>query len=201
MMLHVATQDLCVFCFRVLLAKLQGMPPPSLPSAQGGKVAGLFVSWHNAGAPRGCMGTLHPVDLERGLADYALTSALLDVRFQPISMKEVRGLTCHVSILHSFETCSDPLDWKVGTHGVTIHFSAAFFSFCPCGTCRYTATLLPEVISAEGLSQQGALDKLVRKAGYRGYCRPKLMKSWETTRFKSSAWDLSFDSFSAMQDL
>ncbi|CAK9098959.1 unnamed protein product [Durusdinium trenchii] len=86
-------------------------------------------------------------------------------------------LTCRVSILHSFESCSDPLDWKLGTHGVTIAFTAALCSFCPCGTCRYTATLLPEVISEEGMSQEAVLEKLVHKAGYRRHCSPKMMRS------------------------
>ncbi|CAK9012688.1 Uncharacterized protein CG5902 [Durusdinium trenchii] len=69
------------------------------------------------------MGTLKPVELHRGLSDYALQSALHDLRFSPISLKEVKMLTCRVSILHSFESCSDPLDWKLGTHGVTIAFT------------------------------------------------------------------------------
>lgn len=57
------------------------------------------------------------------------------------------------SILHSFEACRDLWDWKVGTHGVTIVFTAVL-SFCPCSTWRYSATLLPEVIKEEGLSQE-----------------------------------------------
>ncbi|CAK9098957.1 unnamed protein product [Durusdinium trenchii] len=198
-----ATEELCYFCFKVLLAKLQGKPLPSQSAlrvcwdAQPVQVPGLFVGWHTGPSGlRGCMGTLKPVELHRGLSDYALQSALHDLRFSPISLKEVKMLTCRVSILHSFESCSDPLDWKLGTHGVTIAFTAALCSFCPCGTCRYTATLLPEVISEEGMSQEAVLEKLVHKAGYRRHCSPKMMRSLEVTRFQTgrssrrSSWDL-----------
>eukprot|EP00434_Breviolum_minutum_P013088 symbB.v1.2.011534.t1/scaffold778.1/size163404/17 len=70
------------------------------------QVPGLFVSWHTPQGLRGCMGTLQPIELHSGLSDYALTSALYDLRFSPITLKEVKGLTCRVSILHSFEPCS-----------------------------------------------------------------------------------------------
>lgn len=180
-----ATEELCSFCFKVLLAKLQGTPLPSLSSQRvcwdaqdlQKQVPGLFVGWHTPQGLRGCMGTLQPIELHRGLSDYALTSALYDLRFSPITLKEVKTLTCRVSILHSFEPCSDPLDWKLGSHGVTMAFSAAFCSFCPCSTCKYTATLLPEVILEEGMSQEAVLEKLVRKAGYRKQCSPKMMRS------------------------
>eukprot|EP00913_Durusdinium_trenchii_P000846 g788.t1 len=202
-----ANEELCYFCFKVLLAKLQGKPLPSQSAlrvcwdAQPVQVPGLFVGWHTGPSGlRGCMGTLKPVELHRGLSDYALQSALHDLRFSPISLKEVKMLTCRVSILHSFESCSDPLDWKLGTHGVTIAFTAALCSFCPCGTCRYTATLLPEVISEEGMSQEAVLEKLVHKAGYRRHCSPKMMRSLEVTRFQSTVCNLDFQTFALKQD-
>lgn len=202
--MHIATEELCSLCFKVLLAKLQGtFLPRSSQRAWDSlqkQVPGLFVSWHTPQGLRGCMGTLQPIELHSGLSDYALTSALYDLRFSPITLKEVKGLTCRVSILHSFEPCSDPLDWKLGTHGVTIAFTAAFCSFCPCSTCRYTATLLPEVILEEGMSQEAVLEKLVQKAGYRRHCSPKMMRSLEITRFQSTMYTLDFQSFALKQE-
>ncbi|CAE7208951.1 unnamed protein product [Symbiodinium sp. CCMP2592] len=194
-----ATQDLCVYCFEVLLARLQGTPQPSLKGQTDEspvrEVPGLFVSWHNPAGLRGCIGSLQPVELERGLSDCALSSAFRDRRFPPISLKEVKSLTCRVSILHTFEPCQDPTDWKVGVHGVTVSFTASLCILCPCSTCRYTATLLPEVILEEGMTQEAALDNAIRKAGYRGLCTSRLMSSVEATRFQSATSDLSFQTF------
>ncbi|CAE7426442.1 unnamed protein product [Symbiodinium natans] len=194
------TEELCIYCFEVLLARLQGVSAPSLqgPPSSGlarRKVPALFVSWHSPVGLRGCMGSMQPVELERGLADCALSSALSDCRFPPITLKEVKSLTCRVSVLHTFETCQDLWDWKVGLHGIAISFTASFCSICPCSTCRYTATLLPEVILEEGMTQEAALDSAIRKAGYRGFCMSRLMSSVETTRFQSATCDLPFQSF------
>ncbi|CAE8623386.1 unnamed protein product, partial [Polarella glacialis] len=146
------TEDLCAYCFEVLLAELQGVPRPSLrlPELSGGatswysnvcamQVPGLFVTWNTSdGRLRGCMGALQPLELERGLADFAVKSSLGDRRFRPVSLEEVWTLTCRVSILHSFETCRDALDWEVGPHGVHIAFTATSGKLCPCSTASYS---------------------------------------------------------------
>lgn len=52
---------------------------------------------------RGCIGTLSPRWLHQGLKDYALTSALRDGRFQPITARELPSLTVKVSLISCFE--------------------------------------------------------------------------------------------------
>lgn len=53
------------------------------------------------------------------IGDYALTSALKDCRFDPVSLDEVKHLRVAVSLLVKYEECSD---WNVGTHGIIINF-------------------------------------------------------------------------------
>lgn len=48
---------------------------------------------------RGCIGTFSELNLHSGLKEYALTSALKDTRFDPISREELPKLTVSVSIL------------------------------------------------------------------------------------------------------
>mmetsp|Transcript_34862 Transcript_34862/g.80623 ORF Transcript_34862/g.80623 Transcript_34862/m.80623 type:complete len:177 (-) Transcript_34862:61-591(-) len=50
---------------------------------------------------RGCIGTLSPQRLTEALKDYAITSALHDRRFKPISERELLDLRVSVSLLVS----------------------------------------------------------------------------------------------------
>eukprot|EP00418_Pyrodinium_bahamense_P026998 CAMPEP_0179143724 /NCGR_PEP_ID=MMETSP0796-20121207/69160_1 /TAXON_ID=73915 /ORGANISM="Pyrodinium bahamense, Strain pbaha01" /LENGTH=212 /DNA_ID=CAMNT_0020843809 /DNA_START=12 /DNA_END=650 /DNA_ORIENTATION=+ len=190
------TEDLVAFCFRVLLAQLQKRPEPSLPvdeAIASAQVAGLFVTWKTPGDRlRGCVGTLHPVRLGRGLADFALRSSLRDRRFEPVELQEVPSLTCRVSLLHSFEPCMDAHDWEVGVHGVHIAFEVPSGPFCPCDITSYEATFLPEVMVEHDMDHEVAIRKLVRKAGYRGNCDESLVDGIDATRFQSSIREFAF---------
>ena len=55
--------------------------------------------------------------LHAGLREYALTSALKDSRFAPITRDELPRLTVSVSILMNFEEARGYLDWTLGVHG------------------------------------------------------------------------------------
>lgn len=79
-----------------------------------------------------------------GLREYAITSALKDSRFAPITREEVPRLTVSVSILQHFEEAEHYLDWKLGKHGIRIEFISER------GTKR-TATYLPQVATEQGL--------------------------------------------------
>uniref|UniRef100_A0A7S0BCN9 AMMECR1 domain-containing protein n=1 Tax=Pyrodinium bahamense TaxID=73915 RepID=A0A7S0BCN9_9DINO len=190
------TEELVAFCFKVLLAQLQQRPEPSLCVAEAiaaAKVAGLFVTWKTPDDHlRGCMGALHPVPLDRGLADFALRSALHDRRFEPVELQEVPSLTCRVSLLHSFEPCMDAHDWEVGVHGVHIAFEVPSGPFCPCDITSYEATFLPEVMVEHDMDHEVAIRKLVRKAGYRGNCDESLVDGIDATRFQSSIREFAF---------
>ncbi|KAH9816421.1 AMMECR1 domain-containing protein [Melampsora americana] len=86
----------------------------------------LFVTWNvvrkgHHPSLRGCIGNFSPSPIDEGLKDYALISALKDHRFPPVSLPELKKLSCTVSLLHSFEDCQSVTDWTIGKHGIYIH--------------------------------------------------------------------------------
>ena len=78
--------EMVVYCWEVLSWELgvadSREPRPSFPNS----TFPLFVTWKTAREQRlrGCIGTFTPTPLHHGLAEYALTSALKDSRFEPI---------------------------------------------------------------------------------------------------------------------
>lgn len=90
---------------------------------------------------RGCIGTFSEMELHSGLREYAITSALKDSRFAPISRDELQRLNVSVSILQSFEEARGHLDWIIGVHGIRIEFLTE-------RGARRTATYLPKVCHA-----------------------------------------------------
>ncbi|KAL7273501.1 hypothetical protein RUND412_003639 [Rhizina undulata] len=126
--------------------------------------APLFVTWnkvHNGEKHlRGCIGTFEAQPLEAGLKSYAITSAMFDTRFNPISRKELPSLECAVTLLMDFEPAADAMDWEVGVHGIRI-------SFVYHGK-RMGATYLPDVAAEQGWDKEETLINLMRKAGWGG---------------------------------
>ncbi|EGC42319.1 conserved hypothetical protein [Histoplasma capsulatum var. duboisii H88] len=126
----------------------------------------LFVTWNTLSSTghkslRGCIGTFEPHELAAGLKTYALTSAFGDTRFPPIPSSLLPSLSCSLTLLSSFETCSHPLDWVLGTHGLRI-------SFIYRGR-RLGATYLPDVAVEQGWTKEETVESLMRKAGWEGY--------------------------------
>ncbi len=126
----------------------------------------LFVTWNTISRTtshkylRGCIGTFDALPLSSGLQTYALTSAFEDTRFSPVPHSLLPSLSCSLTLLADFETCTSPLDWSVGTHGLRI-------TFIHRGK-RYGATYLPDVAVEQGWSKEETLESLMRKAGWDG---------------------------------
>ncbi|KAK4444955.1 AMMECR1-like protein [Podospora aff. communis PSN243] len=125
----------------------------------------LFVTWNTISSRhghslRGCIGTFEAQELDEGLSSYALTSALHDTRFNPISARELPSLEVAVTLLTDFEDADGPMDWELGTHGLRI-------SFYYHGR-RYGATYLPDVAVEQGWTKEETLVSLMRKAGWMG---------------------------------
>ncbi|KAI1433805.1 AMMECR1 domain-containing protein [Xylaria sp. CBS 124048] len=126
----------------------------------------LFVTWNTLSRSsghtslRGCIGTFEAQELSDGLYSYALTSAIEDTRFNPISKQELPSLEAAVTLLTDFEDCDDSMDWELGTHGIRI-------SFIDRGR-RYGATYLPDVAPEQGWTKEETLVSLMRKAGWGG---------------------------------
>ncbi|KAJ5211827.1 uncharacterized protein N7498_003473 [Penicillium cinerascens] len=125
----------------------------------------LFVTWNTLSRSghkslRGCIGTFEAQDLAAGLKSYALTSAFDDTRFSPIPKSLLPSLQCALTLLGSFEPCTNAMDWTLGTHGIRI-------SFIHRGR-RYGATYLPDVAVEQGWTKEETVESLMRKAGWDG---------------------------------
>ncbi|KAI0880513.1 AMMECR1 domain-containing protein [Annulohypoxylon maeteangense] len=126
----------------------------------------LFVTWNTVDPDsddtslRGCIGTFEAQELDDGLSSYAITSAIHDTRFNPMSQRELPSLEVAVTLLTNFEDCDDEMDWEIGTHGIRI-------SFTDRGR-RFGATYLPDVAAEQGWTKEETLVSLMRKANWGG---------------------------------
>ncbi|KAJ5888484.1 hypothetical protein N7495_008525 [Penicillium taxi] len=137
----------------------------------------LFVTWNTISrnrrpSLRGCIGTFEAQDLATGLKSYALTSAYDDTRFSPIPKSLIPSLSCSLTLLGSFEPCTNAMDWVLGTHGLRI-------SFINRGR-RYGATYLPDVAVEQGWTKEETIESLMHKAGWEGSVRDGARRQRDT---------------------
>ncbi|TPP64138.1 AMME syndrome candidate 1 protein [Fasciola gigantica] len=146
----------------------------------------LFVTWTvgRDDSLRGCVGTFTALNIHHGLREYAITSAVRDSRFSPITEDEFPHLTCSVSLLLHFEEGKHYQDWQIGVHGIRIEFVNEK------GYHR-TATYLPEVAYKQGWTHLETIDSLLRKGGYRGTINEALRQSIRLTRYRSEKLSVS----------
>jgi len=95
--------EMCYYCFDVLYCHLYQLDPPRVPMFSNGSYP-LFVTWKmdKSKKLRGCIGTFNDMHLHDGLREYAVTSAMKDSRFSPVSREELPRLHVSVSILCHF---------------------------------------------------------------------------------------------------
>ncbi|KAI8905655.1 AMMECR1 domain-containing protein [Powellomyces hirtus] len=203
----VVTKNHCFYCFDVLATHLQTSgsrskggppPPPRTPDFEDDEYP-LFVTWNTVKSSgsrqlRGCIGNFEPLALHSGLHEYALTAALRDPRFPPITRTELGSLSCAVSLLIEFEDARDWEDWEVGVHGIWIEFESE-------GGAKRTATYLPEVAEEQGWTKTEAIDSLLRKGRFSGKITPKVRQSITLTRYQSSKTSVTYDEYLKHRDL
>lgn len=103
---------------------------------------------------------LFHIGFDGGNAINVWSSAFDDTRFSPITVSELPSLSVGVTLLTDFESCSNPLDWSLGTHGLRISFTYH--------SKRYGATYLPDVALEQGWTKEETIISLMRKAGWSG---------------------------------
>jgi uncharacterized protein (TIGR00296 family) len=162
------------------------LTPPALPI----EPYPLFVTWLIGSEQklRGCIGTFTPMNLAQGLREYAITSAMNDSRFSPISRDEYPLLSCAVSILTNFEPCSSYSDWDIGRHGIRIEFLNE-------RGAKRSATYLPEVAREQGWNHVQTLDSLLRKGGYKAPITGDVRKNVHVTRYRSEKLTLHYNDY------
>lgn len=185
----VASAEMCYFCFDVLHSHLYNYDPPKSPSFTNDPYP-LFVTWKigRDRRLRGCIGTFSAMNLHSGLREYAVTSAMKDSRFSPITKDEFSKLHCSVSILTHFEEAADYLDWEVGVHGIRIEFVNEKGH-------KKTATYLPEVAVEQAWDRIQTIDSLLRKGGYKGIITSEVHKNVRLTRYRSEKITVSYSDY------
>jgi len=142
----------------------------------------FFVTWEKRGRLRGCIGTLRTLPHVE-LKSFSLKSALEDMRFDPVILRELPLLSVSVSILHSYEDASNWEDWEVGKHGLVITLE------------RYSATYLPEVAQEQQWNHRETIESLLQKAGYKGVCNEHILTCVHVTRYQSAKAKMSYQEY------
>lgn len=189
--LSIAKPEMCYFCFDVLYCHLYHLDPPRVPSFTNDQYP-LFVTWKIGKDKklRGCIGTFNEMNLHHGLREYAVTSAMKDSRFNPVSRDELAKLHVSVSILCHFMDAADFLDWEIGVHGIRIEFYNERGS-------KKTATYLPEVPREQGWDKIQTIDSLLRKGGYKGTVTPEVRRSIRLVRYQSEKITVAYSDYLA----
>ena len=136
----------------------------------------------------GCIGTFNEMDLQDGLREYAITSAMNDSRFSPVTRQELTNLQVSVSILCQFEDGADWTDWDLGVHGIRIEWYSERGN-------RKTATFLPEVPLSQGWDKTQTIDSLLRKGGFKGVVTPDVRRSIRLVRYQSEMTTVTYQDY------
>jgi AmmeMemoRadiSam system protein A len=130
---------------------------PRVPRVSCGLLAephSVFVSIHKGADLRGCIGNIHPVgSLLQTTSECAVSAAVGDPRFMPVTKEELPYLTFEISVLSPMEKIVDVDSIEIGEHGLLINR----------GNAR--GLLLPQVATAYGWTRERFLTETCRKAG------------------------------------
>ncbi len=135
-------------------ARLTHGPRPHLDVPSARAHLGAFVSLHVHGELRGCIG--HPcADSPLGdvIARCAVSAAIEDPRFPPLTLAELAMAQIEISVLGPIEPVHDVSEIDVGRHGLIL--SQGFSK----------GLLLPQVATERGWDRNTFLSYTCRKAG------------------------------------
>ncbi|MBR5382031.1 MAG: AmmeMemoRadiSam system protein A [Oscillospiraceae bacterium] len=127
--------------------------PKGLPEELTEGRAGAFVSLHEHGKLRGCIGTIAPTRdcLAREIIDNAVSAAMHDTRFQPVEAHELPWLEISVDVLGRPEPVASPAELDAKKYGVIV----------TCGDRR--GLLLPDLDGVDTPEEQISIAR--RKGG------------------------------------
>ena len=144
--------------------------PQDLPSELTSRRAGAFVSIHEHGRLRGCIGTIAPVrdSLAQEIIDNAVSASTRDPRFDPIRADELAWLEISVDVLGDPEPVSSPKELDVRRYGVIVTKG------------RKRGLLLPDLDGVDTVEQQISIAK--SKAGIADWDRNVQLQRFEVVR-------------------
>ena len=143
--------------------------------------AGVFVTLHEKGDLRGCIGYVEGVKpLQDAVMDNAISAAFSDPRFMPVGVYEVEGLDIEISVLTPLEIVENPFSIEVGIDGLLIkqNFNQGL--------------LLPQVATEQNWDRDTFLQHTCFKAGLPA----DAWKDTETEIYKFSAIIFNEEDFS-----
>ncbi len=115
---------------------------------------GVFVTLTKDGRLRGCIGYIQAIKpLFQSVSEMAISAALKDPRFPPVSPDEVSQLSIEISALTPLEKIDNPEVITVGRDGILI--KKGF----------YSGLLLPQVATEYGWDRMTFLEETCHKAG------------------------------------
>ncbi len=131
----------------------EGTVPEWATPEMTGKRAGVFVSIHEHGRLRGCIGTILPVtgSVAQEIMDNAVSACSRDPRFDPILPEELPYLEISVDVLTKPERISGPEELDVKRYGVIVSSGAK------------RGLLLPDLDGVDTVEEQ--IDIARRKGG------------------------------------
>ena len=96
--------------------------PDDLPGEMLSKQAGAFVSIHEHGKLRGCIGTISPTtdSVAEEIIQNAISASTKDPRFEPIREDELKWLEINVDVLGEAEDIDSPDQLDVKRYGVIV---------------------------------------------------------------------------------
>ena len=144
--------------------------PQDLPSELSERRAGAFVSIHEHGRLRGCIGTIAAVQdsLAKEIIENAVSASTRDPRFDPIRADELEWLEISVDVLGDPEPISSLRDLDVKRYGVIVTKG------------RKRGLLLPDLGGVDTVEQQIAIAK--SKAGIAEWDKDVQLQRFEVVR-------------------
>lgn len=135
----------------VLHGSIQNLPATAGRLAD--PAAGVFVSIHQQGRLRGCLGKVEAIaSVAEAVAFCAASVARDDPRFEPVRAEELPDLEIEISILSRLETIT-PEQIELGRHGLLVRRGA------------FRGLLLPQVPAHYRWSRERFLEETCVKAG------------------------------------
>ena len=127
--------------------------PDGLPPEMTDRKAGVFVSIHEDGRLRGCIGTILPVygSVAEEIIHNAVSASTRDPRFDPVRPEELDRLEINVDVLTAPERIESKDELDVKRYGVIVS----------CGSRR--GLLLPDLDGVDTVDEQ--VDIAMRKGG------------------------------------
>jgi len=138
---------------RTSSAGIAGDPEMAVSPGRLWEPAAAFVTIHEHGELRGCIGLLRfDVPLWLNVRDAAHAAALDDPRFLPVAESELPFLEIEISVLEPPVDLPDPAGFVAGRHGVIVERG------------MHRALLLPQVATEMGWDAGEMLEAVCRKA-------------------------------------